>query len=73
MEKYVLDFYCPMRKLAIELDGSQHGEEKGVVRDKERDAFLSTHSIRVLRFWNHEVKANLFGVQEAILHALDES
>src|SRR5579862_3783933 len=33
---YVLDFYCPQLRLSIELDGSQHGEDKQVARDEKR-------------------------------------
>ncbi|MFQ9058071.1 MAG: DUF559 domain-containing protein [[Eubacterium] siraeum] len=30
MYKYIADFYCPTANLVIELDGSQHYEEKGL-------------------------------------------
>ena len=31
---YIADFYCASSKLVIELDGSQHFEEKGVAADE---------------------------------------
>ena len=37
---YILDFYCAAAKLAIELDGSQHYEEKGKRYDENRGAWL---------------------------------
>lgn len=60
--QYVLDFYCPAARLAIELDGSHHASAEERVRDAERSAVLAEHGIRVLRFWNHDVYANLKAV-----------
>ena len=37
---YIVDFYIASAKLVIELDGSQHYREEGIVTDKERDQFL---------------------------------
>jgi len=56
---YVLDFYCPLLKLAIELDGGQHGEEDNKVYDKTRTDYLKSLNIEVIRFWNHQVLENM--------------
>lgn len=56
---YILDFYCPKIRLAIELDGSQHGESESVIYDKTRDEYLSLLDIKVIRFWNKEVIENI--------------
>jgi very-short-patch-repair endonuclease len=53
--KYILDFYCASAKIAIELDGSQHYEEKGQAKDEERDRCLNERGITVLRYSNREV------------------
>ena len=53
--KYIADFYCPKAKLVIELDGSQHYEEKEMEYDKERTAFLNSKGIMVLRFTNSSI------------------
>jgi very-short-patch-repair endonuclease len=45
--KYTLDFFCPARKLALEIDGEQHFET--LQADRERDAELKALGIRVLR------------------------
>ena len=37
---YVVDFYCAAAKLVVELDGSQHYEEKGIADDQTRTEFL---------------------------------
>lgn len=56
---YIIDFYCPEKKLAIEIDGSQHISSEP---DLERTKFLNTQGIQVLRFWNNEVNINIDGV-----------
>ena len=47
---YVLDFYCPSARLAVEIDGSAHDHPDRAMHDARRDAWLIEHSIRVLRF-----------------------
>lgn len=64
--KYILDFYCHEKKLAIELDGGQHNEESGIVHDIERTDFLNAQGIHVLRFWNSDIHENSEGVLERI-------
>ncbi len=49
---YILDFYCPSQKLAIELDGAGHFTEEGIARDQQRTDFLNSCGIHVLRFEN---------------------
>ncbi|HNP17173.1 MAG TPA: N-6 DNA methylase [Fulvivirga sp.] len=60
---YILDFYCPSEKLAIELDGQGHFEATQAEYDAERDLFLNHYGIKVLRFENKEV----FKHSEALL------
>ncbi len=62
---YILDFYCPKLRLAIELDGSQHAEQKEY--DQQRTAYLLANDIIELRFWNNEVIENIEGVYAKIL------
>ena len=61
---YILDFYCPQNKLAIEIDGSQHIENKDY--DKERSGYLSVLGINVIRFWNNEINTNIDSVIQKI-------
>src|SRR5688500_18279928 len=61
---FILDFYCPSLRLAIELDGGQHDTQSR--RDTRRDAWLAGHGVSVLRFWNSDVTENFAGVLEAI-------
>lgn len=64
VENFILDFYCPLIRLAIELDGGQHAEHQQY--DTERTTRLQSHDITVLRFWNNDVINNLNGVLETI-------
>ena len=52
---YIVDFYCPVCKLAIELDGQTHFEENQIEYDHHRTAFLNEQGVRVLRFENFEI------------------
>ena len=63
---FILDFYCPEVKLAIELDGKDHFTAVGVVKDLNRDEFLKEHGITVLRFENKLVFEQLEGVLNEI-------
>ncbi len=55
---YVLDFYCPKIRLAVELDGSQHNEGETILYDKDRERYLESINIKVIRFWNYELVKN---------------
>ncbi len=49
---YILDFYCPSEKLAVELDGQGHFESPQIEYDIARDLYLKSVGITVLRFEN---------------------
>lgn len=66
---YVLDFYCPLKKLVIEVDGSHHIENKEY--DLERSNYLSIFGIKVIRFWNNEINTNIDGVILKIINELN--
>lgn len=59
---YILDFYCPALKLAVELDGGQHNQTEAREYDTARSEFLNTHGIEVIRFWNDEILREIEGV-----------
>ncbi len=56
---YILDFYCPSEKLAVELDGEVHFEDNARAYDRERRLFLEFYGIKVLRFENKRVFEDL--------------
>jgi very-short-patch-repair endonuclease len=57
---YIVDLFCPSRRLIVEVDGGQHSET--TVEDAERDRWLKAQGYIVLRFWNNDVLENLDGV-----------
>lgn len=69
--EYIVDFACVERKLAVELDGSQHAEN--AVYDATRTSALEEEGYRVLRFWNNDVFGNMNGILTVILAALEDS
>jgi very-short-patch-repair endonuclease len=56
---YILDFYCPSEKLAIELDGQVHFNDISREYDYERRLFLEKQGVKVLRFENKRVFEDL--------------
>jgi adenine-specific DNA-methyltransferase len=67
---YIVDFYAARKKLIIELDGSQHLEQKEY--DERRTEFLRSRGSKVIRFWNHDVSNNMDAVLQVIWEALPE-
>lgn len=63
---FILDFYCPAKKLAIELDGHHHNEELQAAHDAKRTAFINSKGIKVIRIENHNVFNNAGGVLDYI-------
>jgi very-short-patch-repair endonuclease len=63
---YVVDFFCPARKLIIELDGGHHNEDEAAARDRERQGWPEQEGYRVVRFWNSEINGDLNAVMERI-------
>ena len=55
---YILDFYCPEEKLAVELDGHHHFTPEGQIHDERRDAFLAEKGIQTIRIENKKVFNN---------------
>jgi very-short-patch-repair endonuclease len=69
--RYILDFYCAERRLAVEPDGSQHFTDEGRAHDESRTEYLATRGVRVLRFTNRELFEEREGVLEAIRRACE--
>jgi very-short-patch-repair endonuclease len=69
---YFLDFYCTRAKLAVEMDGGGHGCPDQRAKDGKRKNFLASKGIKVLRFWNHQLRDEAEAVRFEIWHALME-
>ncbi|MDO8594895.1 MAG: DUF559 domain-containing protein [bacterium] len=68
IEKYVVDFYCPILRLAIEIDGVSHDAK--IDKDFVRQKILEDLGISFLRFTEGEVRNNLDGVMQAIVEKI---
>lgn len=66
LDKFIVDFYCNEKKLAVELDGSVHDEKINKEYDEARTAMLAGLNVFVLRFKNEEVINNMQNVLERI-------
>ena len=73
IDNYIADFYCHEARLIIELDGSQHYEEKGLLKDKIRTEKIVSRNLTVIRIPNNEVNNNFTGVCEYIDWRVKES
>ncbi|WP_420456345.1 endonuclease domain-containing protein [Rubrivirga sp.] len=66
---YVLDFYCPAARLAVELDGAVHDDPARAAYDATRTHHLARVGVRVIRFENRRV----FDEPDAVLAAIAEA
>lgn len=66
IDNYIEDFYCSDARLIIELDGSQHYEEKELLKDKIRTEKIESRNLTVIRIPNNEVNKNFREVFEYI-------
>jgi very-short-patch-repair endonuclease len=69
VDAYVLDFYAPRPKLAVEVDGDSHFRPAATVYDEERTRHLNRFGIEVVRFTNAEIAEHI----EAVLAAIGEA
>lgn len=68
---YIVDFYCPELKLAIEIDGATHSEAEEVEYDTRRDNFLSLQGVEVRRYTNVNVKNSTGGIIEDLMRVIE--
>ena len=60
--RFILDFYCAEKRVAVEIDGPTHDADA----DERRDALLAAHGVRVVRFFNEEVYRDMAGCLEGL-------
>ena len=63
---YIVDFYCPEKKLVIEVAGNSHSTEEAQHYDKVREDFMLSLQITTMRFTNHDVMTNLDAIYQQI-------
>ena len=54
IENFILDFYCPRLKLAIEIDGDVHHFRKKHILDSKKDDLLKNKGIKLVRLNNYD-------------------
>ena len=64
--KYIADFYCAQANIVVEIDGSQHFENEGIINDENRTQYLEKYGIKVIRISNLDVLKNFEGVCQYI-------
>ena len=70
--KYVIDFFCPEIKLAIEVDGDTHITDEEIEYDKYRQIEVENLGIKFLRFKNDEIFENIANVIKKIEITIEE-
>jgi very-short-patch-repair endonuclease len=60
--KFVVDFYCPELKLAIEVDGETHSTDKEIKNDLAREEFIKRFGIEIKRYRNYDIYNNIEGI-----------
>jgi len=70
--KHIVDFYAPMAKLVVEVDGSQHIQSGHLQKDRIRDEYLAWLGLKVLRFNGREAMKERDAVVEVIYQAIAE-
>ena len=65
---YIADFYCEKHRLVIELDGSQHYENKEQAYDRTRDEYMRSQGLTVLRYSNADINFRFQPVCEDIIN-----
>ena len=73
IDNYIVDFYCHSARLIIELDGSQHYEDKEILKDKIRTQKIEERNLKVIRIPNNEITNNFEGVCEYVDICVKES
>jgi len=71
IDRYVADFACVEAKLVVEVDGATHGTATELANDQIHTDALVRSGFEVLRITNAEIRADIDGVRETILAALE--
>lgn len=68
---FIVDFYCSERSLVIEIDGDSHADAEQILKDQQRDRYLQSLGLLVIRYQSHDVVNNLDGVLDDLLRRVD--
>jgi len=65
---YIVDFFIPELGLVIEIDGSSHDEK--IEYDEERDNFMESLNLQIIRILDIDVKKNIQSVYSFIVKVI---
>lgn len=68
IDNFIVDFYCAVLKLVIEIDGDSHFTEDEKIYDQARTEKFAQYGLRVVRFTNQDVLNNFAAVCQQIQH-----
>jgi very-short-patch-repair endonuclease len=71
VNKYILDFYSPLNKLAVELDGEIHLDPEVKMNDEIRENYIKGFGIKIIRIKNEMVLNDIEEVLKIILNSID--
>jgi very-short-patch-repair endonuclease len=66
IDNFIVDFFCPKKKIVIEIDGDSHDSKDGVEYDKERTSILEGYGLKIIRFRNEDILNNFQDVCKKI-------
>jgi len=69
---YIVDFYCPEKRLVVEVDGDVHAYGEQIIRDKEREDYLKALGLQIIRYRNWDILTNLEGVVEDLFNQVSK-
>lgn len=72
IDHFIVDFYCPTVRLAIEVDGGVHGSNEQLAADEDRSRVLEGYGIKVIRFMNEDVMTSITEVVEEIQQVVED-
>ncbi|GEM_PF-503797 len=67
---FIVDFFIPELGLVFEIDGSSHNDKQEY--DQERDAFLSSLQLKVVRISDKDVLRNIEGVWSFVTESIKD-
>jgi very-short-patch-repair endonuclease len=70
--KYIIDFYCPQLRLAIEIDGATHETKEQLENDRLKEEFLKSHNIILKRYLNVDLKENIGAVMDDLYNFIEK-
>ncbi len=70
--QYTVDFYCPKIRVAIEVDGPSHLSETQKKKDIERQEYIESQGIQVIRYLNTDIYENMEGVFEDLAMRIEK-